>query len=492
MRSALAHRVAARYVEAFAFDTEKELQRYLKEHPGADPARHTVKKGPPKKAPPGKEPEAPPKPKQEKPVAPKKGPPPLPQQKPQQKPQQGKKPEQVKPEHGKPEEHEGEAQPELHPAGRKFVDTLKGLSTGAANLLQKAPKAVQKFFGDEAHRRNVLMGLHSAVAKAPKQFASNLVETAKHEVHEFKAAADGVKAALSGKKMTRHHRQAIKAVTIHMGVTATAAALSATGIGAGLAFMAKSIARHVALKSVHRVFGHLDSAAEYHHIGHGLLELLDKVASDKQGPVPAGKDPEKVLAAIVMKAVQEELANLSEEDLRTMLEQAAKGQGQGQVKKAALAEGQLLADLCDQAETVHKAMRSMIREFPAVLKEAGYADEGQTLVWQDAFIPYWKKIEASLQSLLSIDDEIEGIYLSIPVNKMALETLANVARDATADRLIPQKARIEFAFGNPHFQDGRIAYRADRLATWAEAFEGWVEKSVEMLHQTARKARRSV
>lgn len=481
----LALRVASRYVEAFEFDTEKERARYLKEHPKADPSRHTVKKqqGKPEKVTP------PPKP--GKPGTP----PPLPEQK-------AKPPQEVPPEkgpekqpHGEvPEEgeHGEEGKPEApkpkEPLKKQIVEGLKGLSKGALNLLKKAPGAVKKFFQDDAHRRGVLMKLHSSIGNAPGKMAQNLINTAKNEVHEFKAASEGVQAALSGKKLSKHQKAAIKAVTIHMGVTATAAALSATGIGAGLAFAAKAMARHIALKSVHRVFEHLDTASELHHIGHGVLELMGKFASEEQA-----QDPDQVLAAIVMKAVQEELANMSEDDLQAMLEQMAKS-GAGMTKEAALPPGAQLADLCEQAETVHKGLRTMIRTFPQVMKESEQL-EGQSLVWQDPWVAFWGRLETPLASLESIDEAIEGIYLS-PI-KPALQTMANVARNATSDRLMPQKARIEYAFGNPQFREdsdgkSRIAYSVDRIKTWANEFEGWIEDSIEMLHQTARKARRSV
>lgn len=482
----LALRVATRYVEAFQFETDKEREKYLKEHPGADPSRHTVKK---QKGAPGK---AQPPPKPKKPGVPA---PEVPQGKPPGEHPEEKPPGEHKtepPEKKPPQGEHPEEKPGEHPETpkKKVVETLKGLSRGALNFLKKAPEGVKKFFQDDAHRRTVLMKLHSAIGRAPGKMAQNLIKTAKEEVHEFKTAGEGVKASLSGKKMSKHQKHAVRTVAIHMGITAAAAALSATGLTAGLAFAAKAMARHVALKSVHRTFEHLHTASELHHIGHGILELMDKFASK----TAAGEDdPEQVLAAIVMKSVQEELANMSEDDLREMLEHMAKS-GAGQMKEAAdtTPPGEKLADLCEQAETVHKALRTMIRAFPQVLKEAGHVLDSQTLVWQDAFIPYWRKMDASLQALTSIDDEIEGVYLSLPRNKMALQTMANVARDATADRLIPKTARIEFAFGNPQFQDGRIAYHVDRLKKWAEAFETWNEKSIEVLHQTARKARRSV
>ena len=44
LEQALVYRVAARYMRAMEFPTPEALKKYLKEHPHADPARHTVKK----------------------------------------------------------------------------------------------------------------------------------------------------------------------------------------------------------------------------------------------------------------------------------------------------------------------------------------------------------------------------------------------------------------------------------------------------------------
>jgi hypothetical protein len=460
----MATRVASRYVEAFEFSSPKEREKYLKEHPKADPARHTVKQE--KK--PGKV-EAPEEPKAEV------------------KPEEPSGKEHKQP----PPEKEPEAKTkELYPAGRKVVDALKGLSKGAQAFLQSSPAGVKKFFQDEGHRRKVLQGLHAAIEKAPRKMAQRLVDTAKEEVHEFKMAGEGIRAAWNGKPLSKHQKKAIKKVAIHMGITVAAAALTATGVAAGLGVVAKSFARQIAMKSVAHVFEHVHVADELRHIVHGIADIAEKFA--------AQPTPSQVLAAVVMKSVQEELENFSDDDLKTLLESMAKKPLR--VKEAATPapSGPVLADLCEEAETVQKGLRTWIRKFPQVLDQAqreavGLEDSG--LVWQDRFVVYWRGLDNPMEILTDIDDKIEDVYFH--ATRKAVQDLANQARNGTLDRLIPPKARIEYAFGNPQFRDrpdrkGHIAYEVSRLEEWAKAFENWTEESIGNLHQIARKSRRLV
>lgn len=525
----LVSRVASRHVEAFEFSSEKERSRYLKEHPDADPGRHTVKKPlKPKGAP-----QPPPKPTQPgKGQVPsgsptKKTPPPL--------PAQGKPTRPIQPPSKKAPAPEAQ---DTRSTGRKVVDTLKGLSSGAANMLKKAPVAVQKFFQDDSHRRAVLMNLHGAIGAAPGKLAKSMIETAKSEGHEFKTASEGVRAVMAGGKLSKHQKKAIKQVSIHMGIVALASVLTTTGIGAGLAFAGKALVTNLSLKSVHRVFGHLHTASEVSHIGHGVLELMSKFSSTKVAGDESTRDPGEVLAAIVLKSIQEELANLKEEDLRTILESMAKQNGPsdeteeeeepseeeeteetseedeeedepdeeeddesepGMLKEAsALMTGPEVANLCEEAQTVHKGLRVWIREFPKVLRKAEEGAvllEDSGLVWQDEFGPYWKGLDHPMDVLASIDEKLEDIQARSP--QKILRDVASFVRKATNDRLLPQKARLEYAFGNPQFRDhpdrrSHIAYEIQRVEDWARTFEDWVEGSIFTLSQGARKARRLV
>src|SRR6185436_18143902 len=172
--TSLAERVVARVLRAKEFDTEKALREYLKQHPDADPKKHTVlkndrrpgqpeqdpkskKPGLPKPPPPAGGKSAPPK---LPPPLPKKGPPPLPKkpkpqpQAPVQEPAKAK-PAQPPAEAKKPSEKAPEAD---KPKGRfdGWKTRFKRLSESAQSFVEKAPKAVKHFLGDDEFRKNTL------------------------------------------------------------------------------------------------------------------------------------------------------------------------------------------------------------------------------------------------------------------------------------------------------------------------------------------------
>jgi len=428
----LPRKVAARYFEAFEFPTDEAREKYLKEHPGADPSKHTVNET-------------------EKALA---------------------KTDEAQPEKKKP----------------SFLDKLKGVSEAARAALKKAPEAARKFFTDENHRRKVLQDLSKTMDEAPGKYAKKLIETAKHEVHEFQEAGSAVRDVLNGKKLSDEQKKAVKTVAIHMGITLTAAALGTSGVLAGLAFTGKALAKHIALKAAARSLGHMHTMGELGHIGEGVAGILDKFAATKEE-----HDPDEILAALVLRSVKEELANLDEEDLAEIMNSLA----EAPTKKAAIPVPDLMP-LLEQAEGVLKRFRAWIRTFPQVLhkaqQEAVNLDESG-LVWQDQFGPYWKESDPMFEVLASIDEQIEGIWLKS--DRAAVQTLANLARGVTSEPALPRKARLEYAFGNPQFRDhpdrrGHIAYEISRLEEWARAFENWTEDSLGILRETIRKARRLV
>jgi outer membrane biosynthesis protein TonB len=201
--ASLTERVVQRATrQAKEFTSPEALREYLKEHPDADKAKHTVKKpgGPGKKQPPpipdaAKKKQVPPAPKpevkKEEPKAPK---------------PEAKKPEAKKPHHDEHGDHDEHEAPKGAKPGRleTWKDTLKGLSDAAQSFAKSAPKAIKSFLGDHEFRKNTLKEAGSHLAKTPKKMLDNLVDTAKHEVKEFKDAAAGVKSVLSGGKMTKH------------------------------------------------------------------------------------------------------------------------------------------------------------------------------------------------------------------------------------------------------------------------------------------------
>lgn len=264
MTAALRSRVARRYL-ARDFATPEALKEYLHEHPNADKSKHHVTKH---------------------------------------------------------EDHEGEHEDEGNMGSR-----LKGALKGLASKLKDAPAAVQKFVADPKHRKAALGKAMDAVKKTPEIYVKKLVKVAKHEAKEFKTAGQGIAAAMKGDKPTAEQRKAIKKVSIHMGITATAAVLTtASPALVGLA-MGKAMSKHVALKAAMEVLGDLHVLEEMGHIGHGIKHVLEHVKfAEQQDGAEGGKvSPEDALAALVMKHVRKQLESMDDEYLAEALVGASAG-----------------------------------------------------------------------------------------------------------------------------------------------------------------------
>lgn len=199
---------------------------------------------------------------------------------------------------------EPKSEPENEPAPKK---TLEGL----AGKFKDAPEAAQKFISDADHRKEIVNKASKSILASPRKYLKSLIATAKHEVHEFKAAGKAIAALMRGKKPSKAEKKAIRTVATHMAITAAAAALtSATPALAGLA-IGKAIAKHIALKAVTDTLGRLHMFEELGHIGHGLAEIM-KLSSEEEGKKLTS---EEVLAAVISKRVAEELKSFSEDDL---------------------------------------------------------------------------------------------------------------------------------------------------------------------------------
>lgn len=311
------------------FPTDKALRQYLKEHPEADKSKHTVQKKPSKpttttKTGPSKPPPIPEAAKLNKPTkaptapeAKKKTPPP---------PPEAKKPTTTAPVAPQgvptaPSDGQGEAKPEAPKSPEQGrLDTwkfkFKHLSQRAQDFVEKAPKAVKHFLGNPEFRKQTMKEAREAVTSSPKKFVNNLIETAKHEKHEFKLATKGVGKVLSGKKMSKKEKDAFIAVATHMAIAGGAAAAMASGPLSGAALFAKGIGTHIAAKSAHRSLGNIHLIQEMGHIGHGITHLLSHIASEDNGK----RDPEKIMAELVMASVLKEMEAMNDDDFTQVLE----------------------------------------------------------------------------------------------------------------------------------------------------------------------------
>lgn len=220
----------------------------------------------------------------------------------------------------KREDREGEHDSDEHDEGTA-VSRLKGALKGLASKLKGAPAAVQRFVADREHRKEALGKGIEAVKKTPKTYVKKLVKVAKHEAKEFKTAGQGIAAAMKGGKPSAEQKKAIKKVSIHMGITATAAILTtASPALAGLA-MGKAMSKHVALKAALEVLGDLHVMEELGHIGHGIKHVFEHLKfADEQDEGEGEKvAPEEALAALVLKHVRKQLENMDDEYLAEAL-----------------------------------------------------------------------------------------------------------------------------------------------------------------------------
>lgn len=251
-------RVALRFAREFGSD--KALKEYLRDHPGADPSKHSVT------------------------------------------------------DHA--EEGHGKEAPKEKTS---WKDRFKGLSDKAAKFIKQAPKEVKAFIEDDAVRRKVAQQAHETLTKAPEKLGRRLLEAAKHEVKEFKEAGEGVATLMKGGKMNSHQKKALRTVSIHLAIGIAAAALTTTGPLAAAGAFGKGVARKIALKSVTKALENVHMFQEIGHITHGLHALHAVTAADKGKEL----SPEEALVAVLTAAVAEQISHLDDSLLREVLEETA-------------------------------------------------------------------------------------------------------------------------------------------------------------------------
>jgi hypothetical protein len=309
--SVLAFRIAARYQRwsfdqtSIEFDSPEAMQKYLQEHPGADKAKHHVKK-------PGEKPQA----------------------------EEAPKPE------GHGEHGEGHGEHKAEPK-KTFKQRLESLSQKTKSFLSNAPSEIKKFVSDDAHRRETLQTMHKFVEKIPEKVYSNAKHAIKHEIEEFKTAGQGIKAVLKGGKMTHEQKHAVKAVAFDAALTLAVSAVTG-GLGAGASGLAahtvsnfaKSLAKKLALNTVTHGLGHVTKIEELGHFGHGIHHMLEHVLTaaedEKKG------DESDLIMAYISKLLADELKDLDPDTLAEALEEAANAEKDGKeaaVKKRRSTQG---------------------------------------------------------------------------------------------------------------------------------------------------------
>ena len=282
-RELMVRRVASRFVEAMEHTSPEALRDYLREHPGADKSKHTVKK-----------------------------------------------PERAEPSKDKPEEKsEGKGHGDSHGEGKSWKDRLKSLSDKAKTFVKEAPTAVKSFIEDEGYRKKAVSSAKETLKNLPKKTFEAAKHSIKHEVEEFKTAAEGVHTVLKGGKMTKEQKHAVKVVAFDVALTVAVAAVSG-GLAAGAkglatksaSVFAHSMAKKIALNTVTHGLGNVVTVEELGHFGHGVAHLFRHAADEKKKP-----DDRDLMTAYITKLVSDEMERISPEMLAEAVEEAAKGEG---------------------------------------------------------------------------------------------------------------------------------------------------------------------
>ena len=103
---------------------------------------------------------------------------------------------------------------------------------------KKFSKDQRKLFHDGGHLPKSKE--RSSFADMMRRKKAGIAKAIKHEVHEWKQAGNAVKKLVTGKTISKHEKQALKSVAIHVGLVVGPMALSG-GLSAGLAATAKGL-----------------------------------------------------------------------------------------------------------------------------------------------------------------------------------------------------------------------------------------------------------
>jgi hypothetical protein len=439
---AQARRVVARYKGAMEHPSEEARKEYLKEHPQADPSNHTVT-------------------------------------------------EHEDEEGGAEEELEGkEKKPEKKPsAGNKAKAFFKGLSDKAKAFVSNSSAEVQKFVSDPDHRKQTMVSAAKAVKDSPKVYAKRVVETARHEVHEFREAGEAIGVVIKGGKMSSKQKKAVTTVAIHMGIALTAAALTSTGVLAGAAVLGKGMAQKIALKAAARALENVHLAQEISHIGHGAHALahIFTAAAEEEKSEKIGS--EEVLAILVLQSVLKELEDFSDEDMTAVLEEAS-----GETQKMAY----VLAKV-DQLEPALESMMTILSEVPVkdfdrilVAARAG-SETLKNRVWQRYFSLHLNRTYDKISELGDPKEILEDIAAGYKV-----QTLTVLIWQALTAISVPRKASPDYAISDIEFNPDptthreEISYSIQVLREWNQELEKWTKEARITLNSLLPKIRRVI
>lgn len=257
------------------FPSAEALKEYLKEHPNADPANHTVKK-----------------------------------------PSEGE---------GKGDSDEGgeyEDVPEwasLETKTKGFLGKIKGLSKSMVKAVANAPKKVQQIVSDPEARKEALTSMATAVKKSPKVIANSVYEGAKKELKELKHAGHALGKVLRKppEEWTKEDKKAVYGAAVYVAGAAVAAAGGGPLVAAGA--LGRSFALRVGAKAMHNIidtgFTYFEAAETSAHGLHHVLHVMEHMhlAADEDEKLQQALIAE--LTAAVTKVLADGISNEEMEEI---------------------------------------------------------------------------------------------------------------------------------------------------------------------------------
>ena len=298
--------------DATDFPSQEALQKYMKDHPGADPKNHSVKTDEKGNT-------------HEKP--------------------KGTLEERAKA-HGESKKEEKEEEKEEHEyigwgalikksMKEKTLDRVKAMWKGGGAAAKafpvvmkyiktEAPKVVRDFLDKPEVGRRILMGAHDVLSKISKKTAEAVGDTFKRESHEFKEAYDGIKAAYNGKPMNEAQKNAVMGCCWDATVLLVGTCLgvgmahgAAAAAHAGITKFVSGFAQKVAMNALVDELDDINIKDDLTELGEGLHHLYHFAKGVHE--VTAAKKPEAddkaVMTAFVMQLVDRTMKKLTPDDL---------------------------------------------------------------------------------------------------------------------------------------------------------------------------------
>ena len=218
--------------------SEDAMRQYFKDHPGADPKKHTVKKD--------------------------------------------------------SESKSGDGGGKMSAAVKKklmgWASKVKGLTSRGKKTLQELPENAAKFVADPAYRKKALTGAAKTMKEAPKKYAKQVVHHFEHEVEEI---GGGLKRMSKGQLPTKSQAKAMAGMAVEISVAALSIK-TAGAFGAGIS-LGKSLGKHLALSAINPLLGDAYVfGLEGSHLLHAVEGALH-IAAEK-----GTTDPEKFIEDMVL------------------------------------------------------------------------------------------------------------------------------------------------------------------------------------------------